>query len=232
MSGASVTFDEPDEPAGPPPVPATAPDEQPADPPPAPATAPAGSILGELAEEIAADVAEEYETYAVGKHRRLRARYRALDDAEVQRLTKIARGNVTLQRKTGQELSDIEVQNRGAALLLSAACVELLWVEDNGDETPIHVLIAREVGDDAAPSGPLRYDIGTLEKLMPERAERLRAEIAAEGRQVPTSADVAAEMHRWGEGANYAPLRARGQELQMWSSSVSAQAIGRAIEGS
>lgn len=193
-----------------------------------PAGPPAGSLLGDLNAEIADEVGEREIVYRVGKISRLRARYRALTDDEVAELNRRAEGNPELRRRTGAKaLPEIERQNRAAAMMLVAACVELLWLDDDGDEVPLHEFLARpEYLGDEAPAGPMRYTLETLKIVAPTLAETLRDELD----RAPNAADVARILHRSAGG--HAPLRAYGQLLQTWSAGVTASALEDALEGS
>lgn len=195
---------------------------------------PAGSILGTLAGRIAAVREAETKTWPVGPQSRPRllCRYRALEDDEIKRLLKLAHREAALLEKVGKKPSDIDVQNRQAGLMLVNACEALVWVDDDGDEVDLHEFLARpEHGLPDPPTEPLRYTMESLRMLMPDRVDRLVEKVRADGRENPSSVDVVAEMHRWGERENHAPLRARGAELQVWSSDVSRQALTDALGG-
>lgn len=192
------------------------------------------SILGTVAARLSSVRARETEVYPVGAQDRvlLLCRYRALGDEEIKRLLQHANREAALREKIGKPLSDIEIQNRQAALMLSTACEALVWVDDDGDQVDLDVFLRRpEHGMADAPTGPLRYTMESLRMLMPDRVDRLVAKVRDDGREKPSSVDVAAEMHRWGDGENHAPLRARGNDLQVWCADVSAKTLRSALGG-
>lgn len=224
MSNVSVSFDDDDvldEPAVP----------EVADLPSEPVTprAPRGSLLGQLEQAVDNEVANDTKVLPVGKIPRLRARYRALLDHEQAAIEQKVRARSKQRQKTGEaEDTDTERQNDSCALLLATACVELLWVTDDGNEVPLHELLAGpdEMGDDA-PSGPLRFDRASIDLVSSARAASLRERL---GREL-NAVDVVRELHRWGTGENYSPLRAYGKLLNLWMSGASAAALAEVSQG-
>ena len=184
-----------------------------------PAEAGPGSILGSLASEVAAEVddADEFKDLPVGKIARLYARYKALNDDEIEEINKLAKNRDRLRKRVGADEVDIEGTNQRSAILLARSCVTLLWRQDDGELVELHTALAAQ-GIEV--DGVLRYD----QRLIP----------MFEIDDVPPDANsvqIAMRLHRWGKDNNYSPLRSTAQLVELHSSGLSGEALEAALQG-
>lgn len=181
----------------------------------------AGSILGAIDAEITQAVEDQddgFKILPVGRLRRLYAKYKALDDDEVEDINRKAAARDRLRKRTGGRDVDTEGSNQRAALLLARACVGLLWLTDDGDKVDLADALASE-GVEVL-GGTLRYD----RRLIPLfHLDDLASDASA--------SDVAMRLHRWGKDNNYAPLRSTAQIVELHSSGLRGEALEAALAG-
>ncbi|MFT4034502.1 MAG: hypothetical protein QM679_02890 [Patulibacter sp.] len=185
---------------------------------------PDGSLLGQIGERARSLVAQDTKVLWVGAHPRLKCLYRALSDTELQTVQNAAQARSDLQRRGGKA-SSLDVEKRVAAVTLATACVELLAVDDDGNEIPLADVVEQETGTKLA--GPLRYDRDTARIL------KLGEIIESEGLgdpDAPTATAVVTALHLFGRG-NTAPMRSAAQIIQVWSSRLQADALDEALQG-
>jgi len=187
---------------------------------PAPVAPLAGmSIIGSLHSELDEARASDSKVIRVGKLERLYARYRALGEDE----TKEIERKLKLRAKVTRNRDDAEQEREQAALLLATSCEQLLWLNDDGEQVPLHEALT---GQGVAASGPLRYNAELIDLL------ELRGPLTEMGEslgELPSSVEVVTALHRWGDG--HAPLLSTARLLNMWMSGVSADALEGVFEG-
>jgi hypothetical protein len=186
---------------------------------PAPArapVAPASSILANIRQETIDQARDSTLVLSVGRSMVLGARYRVLEQDEIDtigaRATKVAK----LERRK-IEATDL------TANLLAEACVELVWIDgwDEKSEPPSLVDVLAADGVDTQGDEPMRYDARTVSVL------GLDLQPDDRGHVVP--ADVVIETHTWRtpRGSNLLPLAARAKSYDEW---LEAEGL-RAMEG-
>lgn len=179
---------------------------------------PTGSIVSGLRDEVAQQTAAGgTKTLRVGRLSRLWAAYRPLTDEERGALEQRVKHRAKLRDKVA---ANEDKELAAAALLLATACVELLYLADDGSLRPLHEALAEQ---GAETHGPLRYNAETVELL------GLAATLALGPR--PESVEVVMALHRWGPG-NHAPLLTTARLLGVWMSAVSSDALEGVLEGS
>lgn len=139
------------------------------------------------------------------------ARYRPLRDEEREALDKHLRARIKQQKRVGQ-YDESEAKIEEAALVLSRACVELVWDED-GDKKPLH----ERLGDDTS----LRFDRRLIDALGLTDIARFAA---ADG-----ASDICAAMHYW--AGNHGPLLSTYGLYKVWSQGVDVEDLSEALEG-
>lgn len=173
----------------------------------------APSILDRLRAEVEATAAPATRDLPVGRISSLWARYRLLSSSETAELERAARQRRHLADRTGRD--DSEAAEIAAARLLATACVELLWMDEDGTLRPLADEL--NLGD-----GPLRYNAELIDLL------QLR-DVYDDLGERPSSIEVVRALHRWGDSSS--PLLSTARLLSVWMSGVTAEAISEVIEG-